>query len=100
MYYLIIGRDREDSLEARMRVRAEHLARLQELDDNNRLLTAGPNPAIDSDNPGAEGFTGSTIIAKFDSLEDAKTWANNDPYILEGVYETVEIKPYKKVFPQ
>ena len=100
MYYLIIGHDREDSLEARMNARPAHIARLERLNKEGRLLVAGPNPAIDSEDPGPEGFTGSVIIAEFDHLEQAKVWANEDPYILEGVYQTVEVKPFKKVFPQ
>ncbi|GAM62402.1 yciL protein [Vibrio ishigakensis] len=98
MWYVIFSQDVENSLEKRLSVREKHLARLQELQDQGRLLTAGPMPAIDSDNPGEAGFTGSTVIAKFDSLEDAKAWADVDPYIEAGVYQNVIVKPFKKVF--
>lgn len=98
MYYLIMGQDVENSLEKRMSVRTEHIARLQALRDEGRLFTAGPNPAIDSEDPGPNGFTGSVIIAEFNSLEDAQAWADSDPYIAAGVYENVIVKPYKKVF--
>ncbi len=81
-----------------MSVRPAHLERLQELQDEGRLLTAGPMPAIDSENPGAAGFTGSTVIAEFNSLEDAKAWADADPYVSAGVYANVIVKPFKKVF--
>ncbi|MEZ8383869.1 YciI family protein, partial [Vibrio splendidus] len=79
-------------------VRPQHLERLQTLHDEGRLLTAGPMPAIDSDNPGEAGFTGSTVIAEFNSLEDAQAWADADPYIDAGVYQNVIVKPFKKVF--
>jgi len=98
MWYVIFSQDVENSLEKRMGVRAAHLARLQTLQDEGRLLTAGPMPAIDSDNPGDAGFTGSTVIAEFDSIEDAKIWADADPYVEAGVYANVIIKPFKKVF--
>lgn len=98
MWYVIFSQDVENSLEKRLSVREKHLARLQELQDQGRLLTAGPMPAIDSNNPGEAGFTGSTVIAKFDSLEDAKAWADVDPYIEAGVYQNVIVKPFKKVF--
>lgn len=98
MWYVIFSQDVENSLEKRLSVREKHLARLQELQDQGRLLTAGPMPAIDSENPGEAGFTGSTVIAKFDSLEDAKAWADIDPYIEAGVYQNVIVKPFKKVF--
>jgi uncharacterized protein len=98
MYYAIISQDVEDSLEKRMSVRADHIARLEALRDEGRLLTAGPHPKIDSEDPGPNGFTGSLIIAEFDSLEDAQAWADVDPYIAAGVYEKVIVKPYKKVF--
>ncbi|MDP0925412.1 YciI family protein, partial [Klebsiella pneumoniae] len=75
-----------------------HLARLQLLHDEGRLLTAGPMPAVDSNEPGAAGFSGSTVIAEFESLEAAQSWANDDPYIAAGVYRQVSVKPYKKVF--
>ncbi|WP_165311102.1 YciI family protein [Vibrio ziniensis] len=98
MWYVIFSQDVENSLEKRMGVRAAHLERLQALQDEGRLLTAGPMPAIDSENPGEAGFTGSTVIADFNSLEEAKTWADADPYVAAGVYANVIIKPFKKVF--
>lgn len=99
MYYLIYSEDVEESLALRMKVRDKHLARLTELQQQGRLLVAGPCPAIDSENPGEAGFTGSLIIAQFDSLSDAKQWADSDPYIDAGVYQKVTVKPYKKVLP-
>ena len=98
MYYAVISQDVEDSLEKRMGVRTEHVARLQALRDEGRLLTAGPHPKIDSEDPGPNGFTGSLIIAEFESLEAAQAWADTDPYIAAGVYEKVTVKPFKKVF--
>jgi len=99
MYYLVYSEDVENSLSLRMSVREQHLARLSELQDQGRLLVAGPCPAIDSENPGEAGFTGSLIIAEFNSLNDAKVWADDDPYIAAGVYKQVTVKPYKKVLP-
>lgn len=98
MWYVIFSQDVENSLEKRLGVRPAHLERLQLLRDEGRLLTAGPMPAIDNENPGEAGFTGSTVIARFDSLEDAKTWADADPYVAAGVYANVIVKPYKQVF--
>lgn len=98
MFYAIISQDVEDSLEKRLSVRPDHVARLEALRDEGRLLTAGPHPAIDSEDPGPNGFTGSLIVAEFDSLDDAQSWADADPYIAAGVYEKVIVKPYKKVF--
>lgn len=98
MWYVIFAQDVENSLEKRMSVRERHLARLKTLQDEGRLLTAGPMPAVDSENPGEAGFTGSTVIADFASLEDAKAWADADPYIEAGVYQQVTVKPFKKVF--
>ncbi len=98
MWYVIFSQDVEHSLEKRLSVRPQHLERLQTLHNEGRLLTAGPMPAIDSDNPGEAGFTGSTVIAEFNSLEDAQAWANSDPYIDAGVYQNVIVKPFKKVF--
>ncbi|MFC5077356.1 YciI-like protein [Vibrio thalassae] len=98
MWYVIFSQDVENSLEKRLSVRPQHLERLQKLQDEGRLLTAGPMPAIDSDNPGEAGFTGSTVIAEFESLTAAQQWANNDPYINAGVYANVIVKPFKKVF--
>ena len=98
MYYVIFAQDLPNTLEKRLAVREKHLARLQQLQAEDRLLTAGPNPAIDDENPGEAGFTGSTVIAKFNSLEEAKAWASQDPYVEAGVYGDVIIKPFKKVF--
>lgn len=98
MLYVIYAEDVADSLEKRQSVRPAHLARLQLLRDEGRLLTAGPMPAVDSNDPGAAGFTGSTVIAEFTSLEEAQAWAEADPYIAAGVYKAVQVKPYKKVF--
>ncbi len=81
-----------------MLVRPAHLARLQALRDEGRLLTAGPMPAVDSADPGSAGFTGSTVIAEFASLDEAKSWADADPYVAAGVYQQVSVKPYKQVF--
>lgn len=99
MWYVIFSQDVENSLPLRLQVREQHLARLRELDAEGRLLVAGPNPAIDSEDPGEAGFTGSTVIAKFDSLDEAKRWADADPYIAAGVYKDVIVKPFKKVLP-
>ncbi|GHF93399.1 YciI family protein [Thalassotalea marina] len=99
MYYVIYSEDVKDSLPLRMSVRDKHLERLKELQNEGRLLVAGPCPAIDNENPGDEGFTGSLIIAQFNNLEQAKLWADQDPYIEAGVYEKVTVKPYKKVLP-
>ena len=98
MYYAIISEDVEDSLEKRLGARPDHIARLEALRSEGRLLTAGPHPMIDSEDPGPNGFSGSLIVAEFDSLEDAQTWADADPYIAAGVYAKVIVKPYKKVF--
>lgn len=98
MLYVIYAEDIADSLEKRLSVRPAHLARLQLLHDEGRLLTAGPMPAVDSNEPGAAGFSGSTVIAEFESLEAAQSWANDDPYIAAGVYRQVSVKPYKKMF--
>ncbi|AOW82374.1 YciI family protein [Vibrio mimicus] len=98
MWYVIFAQDVENSLEKRLSVRPQHLERLQQLQDEGRLLTAGPMPAIDSDNPGQAGFTGSTVIADFASLAEAQAWAEADPYVAAGVYANVIIKPFKKVF--
>ncbi|MBT4837944.1 MAG: YciI family protein [Methylococcales bacterium] len=99
MYYSIVANDHKDSLEKRLAARSEHLKRLNVLKDQGKLLVAGPNPAIDSIDPGPAGFTGSLIIAEFDSLEDAKLWADDDPYLKAGVYKEVVVKPFKKVLP-
>ena len=99
MLYAIIGEDIEDSLGKRMSARPAHLKRLQELLDEGRLVLAGPHPAIDTDNPGDAGFTGSLVVAEFDNLQAAQQWANADPYNDAGVYDKVSVKPFKKVFP-
>lgn len=99
MFYLIYSEDVENSLSKRLSVRDQHLARLSELQAQGRLLVAGPCPAIDSNDPGEAGFTGSLVIAEFDSLEQAQAWADIDPYIDAGVYKKVTVKPYKKVLP-
>lgn len=100
MLYAIIGEDVANSLEKRKSVRDRHIARLQQLQDEGRMVLAGPNPAIDSDDPGPAGFTGSIIIAEFESLDAAEAWAEADPYIEAGVYATVTVKPFKQVFPE
>lgn len=99
MYYVIFSQDVENSLPLRLSVRDKHIERLVKLQDEGRLLVAGPCPAIDAENPGDAGFTGSVVIADFDSLASAKSWADSDPYIDAGVYESVIVKPYKKVLP-
>lgn len=99
MFYMICATDKPDSLAARLEARPAHLARLEALRDEGRLLIAGPFPAIDSPDPGPAGFTGSLVVAEFASLEDAKAWASVDPYIDAGVYADVVVKPYKKVLP-
>ncbi|MCI0508232.1 MAG: YciI family protein [Gammaproteobacteria bacterium] len=99
MWYVIIGEDIDNSLEKRLAARPAHLERLKQLNRENRLLICGPNPAIDSEDPGEAGFTGSVIIAAFDSLEQAKQWASEDPYVAGGVYKQVTVKPFKKVLP-
>jgi uncharacterized protein YciI len=99
MYYAIISEDVADSLPLRKGAREAHLARMQDLISEGRLFVAGPHPAIDCEDPGEAGFTGSLVIAEFDSLEDARTWADADPYVAAGVYASVVIKPYKIVLP-
>ena len=99
MFYAVISEDVEDSLEKRMSVRADHIDRLKQLQNEGRLLLAGPHPGIDSEDPGPAGFTGSLIVAEFESLEAAQEWADADPYIAAGVYAKVVVKPFKKVFP-
>jgi len=99
MYYAIISQDIENSLPLRKKARTEHLARLSELKNEGRLLVAGPHPAIDCEDPGEAGFTGSLVVAEFDSLESAQQWADADPYIEAGVYDSVTVKPYKIVLP-
>ncbi len=99
MIYAIISQDVANSLNKRKSAREAHLERLQQLKNEGRLLLAGPHPAIDSDNPGEAGFTGSLIVAEFDSLEAAQAWADADPYIATGVYQQIVVKPFKKVLP-
>ncbi len=99
MYYSIYAQDVENSLQDRLAARPDHVERLKQLVNQGRLLVAGPNPAIDSEEPGPAGFSGSLIIAEFDSLEDAQSWADADPYIAAGVYGSVEVKPFKNVLP-
>lgn len=98
MLYVIYAEDNADSLDKRTAVRPAHLARLQLLRDEGRLIIAGPMPAVDSNEPGVAGFSGSTIIAEFPSLEAAQSWAQDDPYIAAGVYKQVDIKPFKRAF--
>jgi uncharacterized protein YciI len=99
VYYAIIAEDREDSLEARLKARTDHLARLRQLQHEGRLLMAGPHPAIDAEEPGPAGFSGSLIVAEFPDLESAKRWADDDPYIKAGVYNRVLVKPFLKMLP-
>lgn len=100
MLYAILGRDVSDSLDRRKTARPAHLERLQSLQTEGRLVLAGPFPAIDTPDPGPAGFTGSLIVAEFESLEDARTWAEADPYVSAGVYASVDVLPFKMVFPQ
>ncbi|SFC40481.1 hypothetical protein SAMN05660443_2542 [Marinospirillum celere] len=99
MLFALICEDKPGTLEARMQARPEHLARLEVLRDEGRLLLAGPHPAIESENPGDAGFTGSLVVAEFESQAAAQQWADADPYIAAGVYAKVTIKPFKKVLP-
>jgi len=99
MLYAIISTDVENSLEKRMGARPAHLARLESLRDEGRLVLAGPHPAIDSADPGSAGFSGSLVVAKFASLEAAQSWADADPYCAAGVYAQVLVKPFKRVLP-
>lgn len=99
MYYAIIGKDVPRSQERRSSAREAHLARLTELQNQGRLLLAGPFPAIDSVDPGPAGFSGSLIVAAFESLEQARRWADADPYLAAGVYESVDVRPFKRVMP-
>jgi uncharacterized protein YciI len=99
MLYAIIATDIDNSLEKRLAARPAHLQRLQKLLDEGRLILAGPHPLIDTEEPGEAGFTGSLVVAEFTDLEQAEAWADDDPYIHAGVYESVIVKPFKKVFP-
>ncbi len=98
MLYAIIAEDVKGSLDQRLAARPDHVARLQALRDDGKLLLAGPHPAIDAEDPGSAGFTGSLIVAEFESLEAAQQWADTDPYKAANVYEKVTVKPFKKVF--
>lgn len=99
MLYAIISRDHEGTLDRRLAARPAHLARLEALRDEGRLILAGPHPAIDSNDPGPAGFTGSLVVAEFPSLIAARAWADADPYLAAGVYAEVIVKPFKKVLP-
>jgi uncharacterized protein YciI len=99
MYYAIIAEDNPGTLEARVAARPAHLERLQTLQQEGRLLLAGPHPAIDSADPGPAGFSGSLVVAEFPDLEEARIWADGDPYVQAGVYGRVTVKPFKKVLP-
>lgn len=99
MFYAIFGEDVPNSQERRLAARPGHLQRLTRLRDEGRLLLAGPHPALDSEDPGPAGFSGSLVVAEFASLQDAQDWANADPYLSSGVYQRVTVKPFKKVLP-
>ncbi len=99
MWYVIEGSDAADVLPARLEARPAHLARLQALVEQGRLLVAGPCPAIDSEDPGPAGFSGSVVIAQFDSLPQARAWADADPYVAAGVYARTDVRPFRKVLP-
>lgn len=99
MLYAIIGHDVENSLERRQSARPAHLERLQQLQSEGRLVLAGPFPALDTPDPGPTGFSGSLIVAEFDSLEQARSWADADPYVAAGVYADVDVRPFKRVLP-
>lgn len=99
MFYAILGEDVPNSLERRLAVRAEHLARLHQLREEGRLLLAGPFPAIDSVDPGPAGFSGSLIVAEFESLDEAQAWAAADPYATDGVFARVSVRPFRKTLP-
>jgi len=99
MWYVIYSEDIENSLALRKQTRTAHLERIQLLVDQGRVLVAGPCPAIDCEDPGEAGFTGSLVIAEFSSLEEAQQWSDTDPYAIAGVYQKVVVKPYKKVLP-
>lgn len=99
MFYVFIGQDTPDSLEKRLANRPAHVARLQALQAEGRLMLAGPFPAVDAEDPGAAGYTGSLIVAEFPSLADAQSWADAEPYLNSGVYERVTVKPFRKTLP-
>lgn len=100
MFYAIVGQDVPDSLNQRLATRPAHVDRLQALQQAGRLLLAGPFPNIDGNDPGSAGFSGSLIVAEFDTLADAQAWADADPYVAAGVYASVSVKPFKRTFPQ
>jgi len=100
MFYAIICEDNENSLATRLATRPAHLERLHVLQNQGKLLLAGPHPAIDTEDPADAGFTGSLVVAEFDSLTHAQQWADEDPYLKAGVYKNVQVKPFKRVFPQ
>ena len=99
MLYAIIAEDKPNSLQRRLATRPRHLERLKELQDEGRLILAGPHPAVDSEDPGDAGFSGSLVVAEFESQEEATAWAEVDPYVEAGVYDKVTVKPFKKVLP-
>ena len=99
MWYVIEGYDGNDVLPARLQARPQHLQRLQALQEQGRLLLAGPCPAVDSEDPGPAGFSGSVVVAQFDSLQDARQWAQADPYVAAGVYVRTDVRPFRKVLP-
>ena len=99
MWYAIISEDSEESMEKRLAARPDHLSRINKLVDEGRLLVAGPHPAVDSQEPDVAGYTGSLIIAEFESLDDARTWADADPYVAAGVYGKVTVKPFNRALP-
>lgn len=99
MLYMILGTDADDSLDARKSARSEHLARLESLRDEGRLVLAGPLPAIDAEDPGPAGFTGSLVVAEFDGLDEARSWADDDPYIAVGAWAEADVRPFKAVLP-
>jgi len=99
MLYAFISQDIAGTLDKRLAARPEHITRLQQLRDEGRLILAGPHPAIDCEDPADSGFTGSLVVAEFDSLQDAQNWAGADPYVTAGVYESVIVKPFKRVLP-
>lgn len=99
MLYAIISEDKPNSLAKRLNARPSHLARLQALQDEGRLILAGPHPAVDSEDPGEIGFTGSLVVAEFKDLAAAQVWADADPYVAAEVYASVKVKPFKRVFP-
>ena len=99
MFYAVIAEDKPNSLEKRLEARPEHLERIKQLNNEGRLLLAGPHPSIDAEDPGEAGFSGSLIVAEFSSLEDAKQWAETDPFVKAGVYDKITVKPFRKVLP-